>query len=606
MAPHTTGVHSARGRGVEGIQMKNGRHLFFKVLFLLVLSAVVTAPALGQSARYALVIGNGNYSELGTLKNPVNDAHDIGEALKSLGFVVDSLADSDLNAMEDAVIRLGNRLSTSKECIGFFFYAGHGVQSNGINYLIPADAHIANANFLKTRALAAQEVLDTLQDAHNALNVVVLDACRDNPFSWARSGMRGLNVVAAQPPGSIIAYATSAGSVAQDGTARNGVFTAELLKNIGTSGIEIKDVFNRTGAGVQATTAGAQVPAIYNQYFGSAFLAGAATLSAGPGSDERNPTLTVQKSYGSLTVEVTTNGTLYLNGAAMGQVTAGSTARLDDIEAGQVSLEMRYADGKTETRTANVMKNAVVPIAFSHVPVLEQPRPQPSMVRIEGGRFQMGDIHYANDRPVHSVTVSGFSLGKTEVTQKEWRAIMGTDPSGFNGDDLPVENVSFYDALLYCNRLSVKEGLDHCYTINGSNVSCDFTKNGYRLPTEAEWEFAAKGGIRSAGYKYAGGDSIDAVGWYSGNSGAVKHPVGQKLPNELGLYDMTGNVWEWCWDRYGAYSASPQSNPRGAASGENRAQRGGAWNVGEMAVAFRVSVAPTTGGCGLRVAASGQ
>ncbi len=214
--------HGSTFRPWGGIQMKNGRHLFFNVLLPLVLSAVVTAPALGQSARYALVIGNGNYSELGTLKNPVSDAHDIGESLKSLGFEVESLADADLNAMEDAVIRLGNRLSTSKECIGFFFYAGHGVQSNGINYLIPADAHIANANFLKTRALAAQEVLDTLQDAHNALNVIVLDACRDNPFSWARSGMRGLNVVAAQPPGSIIAYATSAGSVAQDGAAASG------------------------------------------------------------------------------------------------------------------------------------------------------------------------------------------------------------------------------------------------------------------------------------------------------------------------------------------------------------------------------------------------
>ena len=570
---------------------------------MLCATLVLSAPAFGQSARYALVIGNGGYTELGRLKNPLNDAHDIGEALKSLGFQVDSLADADLNAMEDAVVRLGNRLSTSKDCIGFFFYAGHGVQSNGVNYLIPADAHIANASFLKTRALAAQEVLDTLQDAHNVLNVVVLDACRDNPFSWARSGTRGLNVVAAQPPGSIIAYATSAGSVAQDGVGRNGVFTAELLKNIGTPGIEIKDVFNRTGAGVQAASAGAQVPAIYNQYFGSAFLAGAATVPAPSVTPARTPTLTLQKSYGSVTVQVKTRGTLSVNGVAMGQVTTESAARLDNMEAGQASLEMRYADGKSETLNADVLKDTSIVVLFTYV---EQPKSPENMVRVEGGTFQMGDAVYTNDGPVHSVTVSSFSVGRYEVTQKQWRELMGTEPSHFKGDELPVENVSFFDALLYCNRLSIKNGMDHCYTIDGRNVSCDFSKNGFRLPTEAEWEFAAKGGIRSAGCKYAGGNSIDAVGWYSGNSGSTTHPVGQKRSNELGLFDMTGNVWEWCWDRYGAYSASPQTDPKGPLSGENRVWRGGAWNVGEMAVPFRISVLPTDAGGGFRVAANGH
>ncbi len=387
------------------------------------------APAFGQAARYALVIGNGNYTELGKLKNPVNDAHDIGEALKSLGFQVDSLADADLPSMEDAVVRLGNRLSTSKDSIGFFFYAGHGVQSNGINYLIPADAHIANASFLKTKALAAQEVLDTLQDVHNALNVVVLDACRDNPFSWARSGTRGLTVVSAQPPGSIIAYATSAGSVAQDGTGRNGVFTAELLKNIRTPGIEIKDVFNRTGAGVQATTAGAQVPAIYNQFFASAYLAGQGSAPAPAVTPDKKPTLTVEKAYGSVTVGVKTQGTLYLNGTAMGQLTPGASARLDNIEAGQASLEMRYGDGKAESLTADVAKNAVTSVAFMYV---EQPKVLGNMVLVEGGTFQMGDTFGdggTSEKPVHAVTVSSFLMAKYEVTQKEWRDVMGTDPS---------------------------------------------------------------------------------------------------------------------------------------------------------------------------------
>jgi uncharacterized caspase-like protein len=187
-------------------------------LVLPFLAALISASAFGQSGRYAVVIGNGSYTELGKLKNPMNDADDVGEALKGLGFQVDGISNADLPAMEDAVLRLGRLLSASKDSIGFFFYAGHGVQANGVNYLIPADAHIASESFLRTKALSIQEVLDILQEAHNTLNEVVLDACRDNPFSWARSGTRGLSVVASQPPGSIIAYATSAGSVARDGT----------------------------------------------------------------------------------------------------------------------------------------------------------------------------------------------------------------------------------------------------------------------------------------------------------------------------------------------------------------------------------------------------
>jgi uncharacterized caspase-like protein len=195
----------------------------YKSMVRMVLAALVSAlmasPAYAQSAaidsRYALVIGNGSYSELGRLKNPANDAQDMAAALKELGFKVDLLVDGDLPRMEDAVIRLGNNLSQSSDSTGFFFYAGHGVQSGGVNYLIPSDARIASETFLKTKALAAQSVLDTLQGARNALNVVVLDACRDNPFSWSRSGSRGLTVVGSQPTGSIVAYATSAGTGAR-------------------------------------------------------------------------------------------------------------------------------------------------------------------------------------------------------------------------------------------------------------------------------------------------------------------------------------------------------------------------------------------------------
>jgi hypothetical protein len=232
--------------------------------------------------RFALVIGNSNYRELPRLANPANDATDMAKALESLGFTVESLNDADLSSMEDSVLRLGNRLAASQGAIGFFYYAGHGVQSGSINYLIPADAKISAESFLKTKALPLPSVMDILQGAKNGLNVIVLDACRDNPFSWARSsGSRGLTVVGAQPSGSIIVYATGAGSVARDGTGRNGAFTQELLKYISQPGLEINEVFKRTGKAVGSATNNAQVPAIYSQYFESAYLAG---LPAGAGS----------------------------------------------------------------------------------------------------------------------------------------------------------------------------------------------------------------------------------------------------------------------------------------------------------------------------------
>ncbi len=247
-----------------------------KLVFCLICAFIAVACASTQeSGRFALVIGNGKYTELPKLANPANDATDIAAALESLGFTTDLLIDADLNAMEDAVIELGSRLASEPAATGFFYYAGHGVQAEGTNYLIPCDAHIPSESFLKTKALAAQTVLDSIQQAKNELNIVVLDACRDNPFGWSRSGGRGLSVVSAQPPGSIIVYATSTGSVAQDGSGRNGVFTQELLKNLTVPGVEIKDVFNRTGAGVKSVTSGVQIPAVYGQFFDTAYLAGA-------------------------------------------------------------------------------------------------------------------------------------------------------------------------------------------------------------------------------------------------------------------------------------------------------------------------------------------
>ena len=267
--------------------------LFPKLLLItFYLLPVITLSAeqnVFASQKYALVIGNGAYTGLSRLTNPVHDAVDVASVLEQLGFSVEQVLDASLEDMESAVFRLRDRLGTNNNSYGFFFYAGHGVQSGGENFLIPVDANIPSEAFLRNRSLSVQVVLDELNYAGNALNVVVLDACRDNPFGWSRAGNRGLAIITRQPADSIVVYATSAGQVASDGAGRNGLFTSQLLNNLGDPSLEVNEVFIRTGADVSAVSGRRQIPAIYNQFFGRAYLAG----TPGQAGTERRPSGTL-------------------------------------------------------------------------------------------------------------------------------------------------------------------------------------------------------------------------------------------------------------------------------------------------------------------------
>jgi formylglycine-generating enzyme required for sulfatase activity len=511
---------------------------------LLAVLFLMTAPLAFGQQKFALVIGNGNYTDITKLNNPVNDANDITSTLQGLGFTVDKVLNGSLEDMEKAVEQLKNRLSASNNSYGFFFYAGHGVQYNGENYLIPVNANIPSESYLKNRAVSVQVMLDDLNKARNVLNVVVLDACRDNPFGWARGGDRGLSTVTHQHADSIIVYATSAGSKAADGTGNNGLFTTHLLSNLRKPGLEVKEVFHLTGADVSRASNRTQIPAIYDQFFGRAYLG---TLPApGPG-----PAPTPQPS--------------------------------------------------------------------------PQPTPTPlhsNMVRINGGTFLMGspsnEPERGNSEAQHQVTVSSFYIGKYEVTQAEYESVTGTNPSRFKGSNLPVEQVSWYDALEYCNKLSQKEGLSPAYTIDKSHsdpnnksssdtvrwlVTWNQKANGYRLPTEAEWEYACRAGtttpfntgnnITTSNANYNGNNP------YNNNAKGIYRekttPVGSFAPNPFGLCDMHGNVWEWCWDWSGSYSNSSQTNPQGAVSGGYRVMRGGGWfnNDHNLRSAYRGSGDPS-------------
>lgn len=215
-----------------------------------------------------------------------------------------------------------------------------------------------------------------------------------------------------------------------------------------------------------------------------------------------------------------------------------------------------------------------------------------NMVRVDGGTFTMGatseqgKIAWDDEKPTHSVTLSSYYIGETEVTQELWEEVMGSNPSKFKGSHRPVDNVSWEDCQDFIRRLNQRTG-----------------KN-FRLPTEAEWEYAARGGRKSYGYMFAGGNNIDDVAWYEGNSRVKSSysnhiyqshsPVAQKRANELGIYDMSGNVSEWCSDWYGKYKKNAQTNPTGSSSGSIRVNRGGSWYdpVGSCRVSKRYHTAP--------------
>ena len=239
---------------------------------------------------------------------------------------------------------------------------------------------------------------------------------------------------------------------------------------------------------------------------------------------------------------------------------------------GQKRVERNYKDGKEDGKWTywNEDGREIFPII-------------PEFVAVKGGTFQMGsNSGRIDEKPVHSVTVSDFNISKTEVTFEQYDAFCDAigrdkpDDKGWGRGNRPVIYVDWQDAFDYCEWMSKTTG------------------ETYRLPTEAEWEYAARGGSKSKGYTYSGSNDIDAVGWYDNNSRDKTHPVAQKQPNELGLYDMSGNVYEWCSDWYGDYSSSPQTDPQGSNSEEYRVLRGGGWlhHDSGCRVAFRLGYSP--------------
>ena len=304
---------------------------------------------------------------------------------------------------------------------------------------------------------------------------------------------------------------------------------------------------------------------------------------------QQTQTLTIKYSPSSATVLVDNKMVKGMNGVAKTTLPVGQHSYIvacDGYESEEGTVKLKASAPSnlqiTLTKEATAIQQSTVlqptvaqqpvvqaPIANSdHISIPVKDGISIDMVRVEAGTFTMGATRemknlwapFDNEEPTHQVTLTNdYYIGKYEVTQALWKAVMGNNPSGFKGDNLPVENVSWKDCLKFISKLN---------SITGKT---------FRLPTEAEWEYAARGGNKSRGYQYSGSNNLSDVAWYGDNSGNKTHDVGSKQANELGIYDMSGNVYEWCQDRYDNYSSSSQTNPTGATTGSNRVERGGSW-----------------------------
>jgi formylglycine-generating enzyme required for sulfatase activity/TolB-like protein len=269
-------------------------------------------------------------------------------------------------------------------------------------------------------------------------------------------------------------------------------------------------------------------------------------------------------------------GSTYTINARLVDATTGEIIRASDFDTdGSIDGLLKTGMQIIATELSGQKAKKTKPTQVYETPI-KQPTvsvPNIDMVFVEGGTFQMGSNSRREvERPIHTVTVSSFYMDKTEVTQAEYRKVMGENPSSFSGcDDCPVEMVTWHDANTYAKKV------------------------GKRLPTEAEWEYAARGGNKSKGYTYSGGNDLNAVGWFFKTGGDKTHPVAQKQPNELGLYDMSGNVWEWCSDWFGFYDLfPPKYDPQGPNSGSSRVLRSGPF-VNNSRVAHRDAADPNYG-----------
>lgn len=648
-----------------------------------------TSPSMPLEKRVALVIGNYNY-DIAPLRNPGNDADDVAMALSALGFQVDKRKNTTRSEMLEAVRRFGQALRESNG-IGLFYYSGHGVQVQGENYLLPVSADMRSERDIESESVALTRVLGELNDAGNPSNILILDACRNNPFAQRyRSSSRGLALVKA-PNGTFVAFSTAPGDAADDGNERNGVYTKHLLAQIGQPALQVEEVFKRVRAGVIQETAGRQVPWEMSSLTTNVVFKGTSTI-----------VMPMGRNRGTARLEIDTlppHALLFMDDRAIGS----APLTLTDLPKGWPLIRAQYADGRIreqrvvladgeyvrttmfpdsagtsldivstpseatvfvdEFPTGNTPRQLSGLMPGSHrlrvsragyddwVRDVEVQREQtlrpisvqldrsvgaeyedrltdgsrgPAMVVIKSGCTVLGselaELGRDDDETQHEVCLpKTFGMGKFELTVGEFQRFI--DASGYTTDaeldrtrgcyawsyddnkwawrpgmtwrdpgftpaaDMPLVCVSWNDATAYSLWLSAQTG------------------KSYRLPTETEWEYAARAGNKDSRFwgssaheacRFA--NVLDTTRGPQGRPSAEEHPcqdgfasvapVGRFRENGFGLRDVLGNVWEWNCSAYqvqhqhGGDTCGTTVTSRDAP----RALRGGSWNYGPLRV----------------------
>lgn len=554
-----------------------------------------------STERVALVIGNASYPSA-PLKNAARDAQAIERTLSRLGFAVTRVENADRARMMRAVQDFRVRLQRGS--VGFFYYSGHGVEIDGKNFLLPVGAAIRSQEDVLVEALDAGYVVAQMEAAGSALNLVVLDACRDNPLPAAtRTAGKGLARMDGGT-GTLIAFATAAGQVADDGAGTNSPYTSVLLEQLARPGLSVAEVFNETNLEVARLTGNRQRPWYSTSGVPTIRLAGVGVV--------QQPSPALAASEGELRIEVSppsarvrVDGVLLGTGSRSVKEMAGTTvvvrAEADGhepleervrVQGGQVAdvvLRLRplvvvqaapvnaHQDAAPVTATVGRAAGTVVIDANAPAPAVGQPYRRrlksggegPEMVVVPGGSFLVGSPESEEGRETHEgpqrrSTIGSFAMGVTEVTFADWDLCVAAGgcrhpqvaQNWGRGADRPVINVTWDDAQAYVQWLSGE------------------TARRYRLPTEAEWEYAARAGTTTA---YWWGDEIgsnlaNCYGCGSRWDGQqTTAPVKSFAANPWGLYDTSGNVWEWVHDCRARVISS-------ARDCGHPIRRGGGWN----------------------------
>ena len=545
---------------------------------LVLLAFLLVEPA--YAARQALVIGNDNYTQISKLQKAGNDATAMARELKAAGFAVQLHLDLSFRSMVRVVEAFTAGIKGGDEVVVFF--AGHGVQFKAGPYLLPTDIEASTEGEVQQTAYELNLLTEKLSSAKPAFALVIVDACRNNPLKAKGNDRslgetRGLSVI--EPPkGQMVVFSASKGQRALDRLSDkdanpNSVFTREFIARMKRPGVRIQDLMEEVRDAVEAlagTIQHEQRPSLTNEARGNFYFFGPTKVQvaqAKPEPIESSAQIEQQGWAAAQSGNTEAGYAAYLREYPQGRYAAAARIALASMqgkaEKSQLTAEL-WTPVKQEGLPAAdklAAEKRVVPVAGR---IIKDCADCPEMVMVPVGSFEMGSKVKADEQPVHRVNVPAFLLGRTEVTQTQWQAVMGGNPSAFTkcGMDCPVEYISWNDAQEFARRLSQKTGKT------------------YRLPSEAEWEYAARAG--SSG-KWSFGDDESQLGahaWFNNTSGSTTRAVAQKRPNAFGLYDMHGNVREWVQDVvHGNYQGAPSDGSAWVNGGDQaqRVIRGGAW-----------------------------